>query len=255
MSQWWLLPRAQRKPATGGQLVVRNWQSNGFRDDAQSAQWREIARNWVEQYLAIPLMNQAPATHSGGVVNLDRGYGGGALRYFTQLSAVRLAAGAEYETMKERRRGFLNNNGVSGALKRDEDNEVSSTGLFVQGDWSFAERWAVHAGLRTTAVTFQSEDHFVITGNGDDSGSKTYRATTPVAGLLFKVTPTDYPRWLCYLGIHEHLDAFRHIAAGKATTMGHIQRRHLSGIIPGLSRRTHASSRRGCVRGRSGSCR
>jgi type I restriction enzyme S subunit len=45
---------------------------------------------------------------------------------------------------------------------------------------------------------------------------------------LFKVTSADYPRWLCYLGVHTHLDDFRHIAAGKATTMGHIQRYHLS---------------------------
>jgi type I restriction enzyme S subunit len=45
---------------------------------------------------------------------------------------------------------------------------------------------------------------------------------------LFKVTSANYPRWLCYLGILQHLESFRHIAAGKATTMGHIQRRHLS---------------------------
>jgi len=45
---------------------------------------------------------------------------------------------------------------------------------------------------------------------------------------LFKVTSERYPRWLCYLGVHKHLDDFRHIAAGKATTMGHIQRHHLS---------------------------
>jgi len=46
---------------------------------------------------------------------------------------------------------------------------------------------------------------------------------------LFKVTPkSNYPRWLCYFGIHHFLDLFREIAAGKATTMGHIQRHHLS---------------------------
>ena len=45
---------------------------------------------------------------------------------------------------------------------------------------------------------------------------------------LFKVTSADYPKWLCYLGVHQHLDDFRHIAAGKATTMGHIQRHHLT---------------------------
>jgi type I restriction enzyme S subunit len=45
---------------------------------------------------------------------------------------------------------------------------------------------------------------------------------------LFKVTSAEYPKWLYYLGIHQHLDDFRQIAAGKATTMGHIQRHHLS---------------------------
>jgi type I restriction enzyme S subunit len=45
---------------------------------------------------------------------------------------------------------------------------------------------------------------------------------------LFKVTSAQYPKWVCYLGVHHHLADFRHIAAGKATTMGHIQRHHLS---------------------------
>lgn len=45
---------------------------------------------------------------------------------------------------------------------------------------------------------------------------------------LFKVTSVEYPKWLCYLGVRHHLDDFRQIAAGKATTMGHIQRHHLS---------------------------
>jgi type I restriction enzyme S subunit len=45
---------------------------------------------------------------------------------------------------------------------------------------------------------------------------------------LFKVSSSCYPRWLCYFSVHAHLEDFRHIAAGKATTMGHIQRHHLS---------------------------
>ncbi len=45
---------------------------------------------------------------------------------------------------------------------------------------------------------------------------------------IFKVTSPTYPRWLCYFGVHLHLEEFRHIAAGKATTMGHIQRQHLA---------------------------
>jgi type I restriction enzyme S subunit len=44
---------------------------------------------------------------------------------------------------------------------------------------------------------------------------------------LFKVTSDEYPRWLCLHWIRQHLPWFRAIAASKATTMGHIQRRHL----------------------------
>lgn len=45
---------------------------------------------------------------------------------------------------------------------------------------------------------------------------------------LFKVTSTGYPKWFYYLWIHHHLEYFRNVAAGKATTMGHIQRHHLT---------------------------
>jgi type I restriction enzyme S subunit len=48
---------------------------------------------------------------------------------------------------------------------------------------------------------------------------------------LFKVTSREFPRWFYYLAIHQHLDEFRRIAAAKATTMGHIQRHHLSEAI------------------------
>mgnify|MGYP006280501197 FL=1 len=44
---------------------------------------------------------------------------------------------------------------------------------------------------------------------------------------LFKVTSSRFPHWYCLLWIRQHLPWFRAIAASKATTMGHIQRRHL----------------------------
>ncbi|WP_126968490.1 restriction endonuclease subunit S [Xanthomonas arboricola] len=45
---------------------------------------------------------------------------------------------------------------------------------------------------------------------------------------LFKVTSEQYPKWFYLLATKHHLPMFREIAANKATTMGHIQRRHLS---------------------------
>ena len=45
---------------------------------------------------------------------------------------------------------------------------------------------------------------------------------------LFKVSSDEHPKWLYYWWTREHLPDFREIAADKATTMGHIQRHHLS---------------------------
>jgi type I restriction enzyme S subunit len=45
---------------------------------------------------------------------------------------------------------------------------------------------------------------------------------------LFKVSSEDYPKWFYYYWTRYHLKRFRHIAKGKATTMGHIQRHNLS---------------------------
>jgi len=48
---------------------------------------------------------------------------------------------------------------------------------------------------------------------------------------LFKVTSEVYPRWFYLLWTKFHLARFQRIAADKATTMGHIKRRHLSDAL------------------------
>lgn len=45
---------------------------------------------------------------------------------------------------------------------------------------------------------------------------------------LFKVTSHTYPKWFIFLWTKFHLLEFQKIAESKATTMGHIQRKHLS---------------------------
>lgn len=48
---------------------------------------------------------------------------------------------------------------------------------------------------------------------------------------LFKVTSDIYPEWFYFLWIKHYLPEFRNIASDKATTMGHIQRHHLSDAV------------------------
>ena len=45
---------------------------------------------------------------------------------------------------------------------------------------------------------------------------------------LFKVTSKRFPKWFFLHNVRSHLADFQTIAAGKATTMGHIKRHHLS---------------------------
>jgi RecB family exonuclease len=52
LASWWSLPVEGRTPEAGGTLVRSRWQPMGFRDDAQSAAWRERAAAMVERYTA-----------------------------------------------------------------------------------------------------------------------------------------------------------------------------------------------------------
>jgi iron complex outermembrane receptor protein len=92
--------------------------------------------------------------------------------------------------MAERRQGFVNNFGVQGALRRDEDDTVWSLNGYAQAEWEFAPRWLALAGVRATRVEFESKDHFIAPGNPDDSGSRTFNNVGPAAGLVYRFTPT-----------------------------------------------------------------
>jgi len=147
----------------------------------------------VRQYLAIPLATQLAATHSGGVVDLGRDYGGVTARLARDFSLagrpLTLSFGGEYESFTEARKGFLNQNGDIGSLKRNEDDYASQSGAYAQAEWRFADRWIAVAGVRASDVRFKVSDYFIVPGNADDSGSKRYSATTPSAGLLYELLP------------------------------------------------------------------
>jgi len=64
--------------------------------------------------------------------------------------------------------------------------------------------------------------------SGSLTAARWYRPEAIVNQHIFKVIPQgDVPMWLVNQAVHAKLEEFRAIAADKATTMGHIQRRHL----------------------------
>ena len=144
----------------------------------------------VEQFLANP---SDAITGSGGVVDLDRKFGGTGLRWNhagTLAGApYEFTLGAEYDRMKERRRGYVNVLGERGELRRDEDDLVYSFDQYLIGSWKPTERWQIAGGLRRSEVHFESTDYFIVDINPDDSGSREFESTQPVVGFLFQATP------------------------------------------------------------------
>jgi len=151
----------------------------------------------VLQYLSIPVAAQKAPTSSGGVISLDRGFGGGDARFTWQgpLAGRPLTwiAGASFDTQDELRRGYNNFAGsllgTEGSLRRDENDIARDIDEYTQATWDFAPLWNLTAGLRHSEVRFVSVDNFITPTNGNDSGEITYTATTPVAGLLFAARP------------------------------------------------------------------
>ena len=147
----------------------------------------------VEQYLGIPLVAQGP-TSSGGVVHLDRDFYGASLEWTrrTQLAGrdTSFTAGVSRDSMTERRRGYVNNNGVRGELRRDEEDRVTTTDIYAIASWQATDALRLTGGVRSSDVKFTVDDNYIVGPNPDDSGSADYSGTSPVVGVLFKLTPT-----------------------------------------------------------------
>lgn len=151
----------------------------------------------VTQFLSIPPGAQANPLNSGGVVDLGSQFDGSDLRWSWrgQLAGrtAELNLGTSFERQHQHRRGFENfigdSLGVRGALRRDSLDDADNLDQYAQAWWQFAPRWSLLAGARHSSVRFRSRDRYVTARNPDDSGSRRFSQTTPVAGITF--APND----------------------------------------------------------------
>ncbi|MBD8545107.1 TonB-dependent receptor [Oxalobacteraceae sp. CFBP 8761] len=149
----------------------------------------------VIQYQSFSRGFQAPATHSGGVIDFDRDFYGIDANWRAVRTVaggtLRTTAGLEMAQSKDARQGFENfigtTFGVKGNLRRDEQNDVTSVDPYVQVEWE-RDQWVLTGGLRHSRVDFDVEDRYL--SNGNDSGGTAFRHTTPLVGVLYKISPT-----------------------------------------------------------------
>ena len=149
----------------------------------------------VIQYQSFSRGFQAPPTHSGGVIDFDRDFYGIDANWRAVRTVaggtLRTTAGLEMAQSKDARQGFENfigtTFGVKGNLRRDEQNDVTSVDPYVQVEWE-RDQWVLTGGLRHSRVDFDVEDRYL--SNGNDSGGTDFRHTTPLVGVLYKISPT-----------------------------------------------------------------
>jgi iron complex outermembrane receptor protein len=148
----------------------------------------------VIQYQSFSKGFQAPATHSGGVVDFDRDFYGIDANWLMVRplgeGTLRTTVGIEAGKSTDARQGaenFIGNEfGVKGKLRRDEEDGVRNLDPYLQLEWELG-RWVFTGGLRHSRVNFDVDDRYL--SNGNDSGSVDYRHTTPLLGVLYKLTP------------------------------------------------------------------
>lgn len=140
----------------------------------------------VRQYLAL---TGSGDTSSGGVTDLFSNFSGIDLRATTRFTLVgsplTLTVGAAYDRQRQARKGFVNNNGALGDLRRDEDDSVRNQDVYAQAEWSPVDAVSLLAGARYSDVRFDSNDHYITATNPDDSGRVAFSHASPVGGLVW----------------------------------------------------------------------
>ena len=139
------------------------------------------ARNY---YAWRNFANQLPV-QAGGMVNIDRTFGGAGFDYhydgYWLDRPNHLVVGADFDDQDDGRTRHANVLGVQGALSFDQREHVESAGIFIQDELSLSKRTRLTMGARTDKVNFDVTDHFLADGN--DSGELNFDHTSPMVGV------------------------------------------------------------------------
>jgi len=119
----------------------------------------------------------------GGIINLDRTYGGhgSAVNFKTKRNSLKL--GYDLAFQKDNRKRFVNNNGIQGDNTLDQNEKFNSFGFYVL-DYFNIEKWNFFGGIRYDHNILEVEDSFL--SNGDDSSDIPLNSVNPTAGISYE---------------------------------------------------------------------
>ena len=154
-------------------------------------------RSNVQTTLGTDTTSVLPAISS-----YDRDFGGIDIRWTHQGTLLdkpfNFTTGMNYDKMRDNRTRFsVDLNSTTAAYPRiptsttttqirGDMNQAINFDQYAQAGWDFAQDWSLHAGIRHSKVTFDNTD----TLKGLNDSHRVFEKTTPVAGVVYKVTPT-----------------------------------------------------------------
>ncbi len=141
-------------------------------------------------YVTRDFGNRLPFT-GGGQVRFDRFFAGGGISYTHEGTWLdrpnRLIVGLDYEDQDDDRRRYDNlAGGVRGPLVFDQNESVSSQGLFIRNELGLTPNADLSFGARFDDVEFDVTDRFLADGN--DSGNISFEDTSPMLGLSVRLS-------------------------------------------------------------------
>ncbi len=122
---------------------------------------------------------------SGGIVKLDRSFSGAGVKYTMAGGLLgkpnRLLVGIDYDRQDDDRSRFDNLQGVTGAQTFEQNELVTSFGMFLQNETRLGNIAELTVGMRYDEVKFDISDRFLA--DGDDSGEINLDQFSPMVGI------------------------------------------------------------------------
>ena len=125
----------------------------------------------------------------GGSVRLDRLFTGVGGHYAYSGDLVgrenRLALGFDIDAQRDRRKRYENNEGSRGIKTTDQDEDVTSYGIYVRDALQLSDSVTLTLGARHDTVRYDVDDRTGESGSNDID----FTETSPMVGLVWSVNP------------------------------------------------------------------
>ena len=127
---------------------------------------------------------------NGGMVNLDRSFYGGGLKYIEEgylgKYQNRLLLGVDYDRQDDNRSRYNNLLGIKGAKTLQQNELITSLGAYLQNETKLNDIAEITLGVRHDDIEFDVRDKFL--SDGDDSGKINLNQFSPMIGVSLKTS-------------------------------------------------------------------